>query len=233
VPEHSPTALLTHLIPTRTLSLSLTHALLMLTPPLCCKPFLMQVRKLHDTCPGEGGLLGYAQRARKLLADSAEGVNSLDGWSPSIPQGERLEPGTPQFDKFEQQGAPEIGACGFVLVAGGLGERLGYSDIKVRDIKFLTGFCRTVALIVSCACSSSHRAGSGSSICASSRSHHCCCGSDCRAGRVPCTVDICSALESIVREQAAAHYCACGGVCVVAVTALLVAAVLVSHQQYL
>jgi UDP-sugar pyrophosphorylase len=93
---------------------------------------LAQVRKLHDTCPGEGGLLGYAQRARKLLADSAEGVNSLDGWSPSIPQGERLEPGTPHFEKFEQEGTPEIGACGFVLVAGGLGERLGYSDIKVR-----------------------------------------------------------------------------------------------------
>jgi UDP-N-acetylglucosamine pyrophosphorylase len=37
-----------------------------------------------------------------------------------------------QFDMYEQLGMTAVKHTAFVLVAGGLGERLGYSGIKVR-----------------------------------------------------------------------------------------------------
>ena len=55
----------------------------------------------------------------------------MDGWSPSIPQGEAFELGTPEFETTEELGITQIGNVGFVLVAGGLGERLGYNGTKV------------------------------------------------------------------------------------------------------
>lgn len=36
-----------------------------------------------------------------------------------------------QFEKYEAMGMDAVKHTGFVLVAGGLGERLGYSGIKV------------------------------------------------------------------------------------------------------
>jgi UDP-sugar pyrophosphorylase len=49
---------------------------------------------------------------------------------------------TKEFDGFEAQGMGEIdGAC-FVLVAGGLGERLGYNGIKVElPVEVTTDMC--------------------------------------------------------------------------------------------
>ena len=35
------------------------------------------------------------------------------------------------FHELEKEGLEELTHCGFVLVAGGLGERLGYNDIKI------------------------------------------------------------------------------------------------------
>lgn len=37
-----------------------------------------------------------------------------------------------QFEQYEEKGMDAVKHTGFVLVAGGLGERLGYSGIKVR-----------------------------------------------------------------------------------------------------
>lgn len=39
--------------------------------------------------------------------------------------------GTPDFSKCEAIGYKQLKHTGFVLVAGGLGERLGYDNIKV------------------------------------------------------------------------------------------------------
>ena len=50
---------------------------------------------------------------------------------PSVPEGERLDFGGRAFREYERAGAAEAGAAAFVLVAGGLGERLGYSGIKL------------------------------------------------------------------------------------------------------
>jgi UDP-sugar pyrophosphorylase len=42
-----------------------------------------------------------------------------------------LKPGTDIFDEMERLGLQELPYIGFVLIAGGLGERLGYSGIKI------------------------------------------------------------------------------------------------------
>ena len=69
--------------------------------------------------------------ARKLLYDASQGVNPLDGWTPEVPTGVSLEPGSVEYNEKEQIGLKELDKVGFVLVAGGLGERLGYSGIKI------------------------------------------------------------------------------------------------------
>jgi len=75
--------------------------------------------------------VGYIKNARELLEKSKRGENPLEGWTPSVPDGEVFEIGTESYDKFESVGLGEMGKCGFVLVAGGLGERLGYGGIKL------------------------------------------------------------------------------------------------------
>lgn len=77
------------------------------------------------------GLVGYIENARELLEKSRKGVNPLEGWKPEVPQGENFNIGTAEYDEFEKAGLQEMGKCGFVLVAGGLGERLGYGGIKL------------------------------------------------------------------------------------------------------
>ena len=54
-----------------------------------------------------------------------------------MPTGEQLNYGDEDFMKFEEAGVNEAKHAVFVLVAGGLGERLGYSGIKVSLITFL------------------------------------------------------------------------------------------------
>lgn len=48
-----------------------------------------------------------------------------------VPTGETLAFGDENFIQFEETGVREAQRAAFVLVAGGLGERLGYSGIKV------------------------------------------------------------------------------------------------------
>jgi UDP-sugar pyrophosphorylase len=78
-----------------------------------------------------GGLRRYISNARKLLEQSQLGVNPLEGWIPSIPSGQTLQLDTRTYQQMEDVGRPLLGSVGFVLVAGGLGERLGYSGIKI------------------------------------------------------------------------------------------------------
>uniref|UniRef100_A0A7S3VR13 UTP-monosaccharide-1-phosphate uridylyltransferase n=1 Tax=Dunaliella tertiolecta TaxID=3047 RepID=A0A7S3VR13_DUNTE len=77
------------------------------------------------------GIAAYISNARQLLKDAREGKNAFEGFTPSVPHGERLDFGSPEFLSLEQGGLQEAGQAAFVLVAGGLGERLGYSGIKV------------------------------------------------------------------------------------------------------
>jgi len=89
-----------------------------------------QLMKLNGCYPG--GLRFYIQKARKLLKDSKEGVNPLDGWFPSIPQGESFVLSTDKYHDTEKIGMKLLSKVGFVLVAGGLGERLGYNGAKIE-----------------------------------------------------------------------------------------------------
>ncbi|VFR00245.1 unnamed protein product [Cuscuta campestris] len=102
--------------------------------------FFHQVAKLNTSYPG--GLAAYIKSARELLADSKAGKNPYDGFTPSVPSGENLTYGDENFVQFEEAGVREARRAAFVLVAGGLGERLGYNGIKVAlPQETTTGTC--------------------------------------------------------------------------------------------
>lgn len=105
-----------------------------------------QVIHLDEEYPG--GLVQYVANARELLLASKEGKNPYEGYTPKVPIGERLDASSDAFSETERIGMEEIkGAC-FVIVAGGLGERLGYNGIKlalpaeiVTEISFIGLYC--------------------------------------------------------------------------------------------
>ncbi|KAL3797074.1 hypothetical protein ACHAW5_007575 [Stephanodiscus triporus] len=94
------------------------------------KAFMSKLEMVDQSYP-DGGLIGYLNNAVGLLEKSRNGENPLEGWEPSVPKGESFAVGTDAFIDTEKLGLEEVGKCGFVLVAGGLGERLGYGDIKI------------------------------------------------------------------------------------------------------
>jgi UDP-sugar pyrophosphorylase len=99
-----------------------------------------QCMKLDAQYPN--GLAQYVANARTLLEASRAGTNPYDGWSPAVPDGERLAYGTPAFDAAEACGMEAMRDAAFVIVAGGLGERLGYHGIKVAlPVETATGTC--------------------------------------------------------------------------------------------
>ncbi|KAL2894012.1 UDP-sugar pyrophosphorylase [Bienertia sinuspersici] len=102
--------------------------------------FFDQVARLDASYPG--GLVQYIKNARELLADSKAGKNPFDGFTPSVPTGENLTFADDNFIKYEETGVKEAKNAAFVLVAGGLGERLGYNGIKVAlPSETSTGTC--------------------------------------------------------------------------------------------
>ncbi|CAK8567416.1 unnamed protein product [Lathyrus sativus] len=104
------------------------------------KAFFDQLVVLDSSYPG--GLVAYINNAKRLLADSKAGNNPFDGFTPSVPTGETLKFGDENFNKYEEVGVREARKAAFVLVAGGLGERLGYNGIKVAlPAETTTGTC--------------------------------------------------------------------------------------------
>eukprot|EP00485_Elphidium_margaritaceum_P003951 CAMPEP_0202686322 /NCGR_PEP_ID=MMETSP1385-20130828/2140_1 /ASSEMBLY_ACC=CAM_ASM_000861 /TAXON_ID=933848 /ORGANISM="Elphidium margaritaceum" /LENGTH=627 /DNA_ID=CAMNT_0049340881 /DNA_START=40 /DNA_END=1923 /DNA_ORIENTATION=+ len=93
------------------------------------KKLLAQVLRLNKQYPP--GIVQYYQNGVKLLEDSFKGVNAYENWAPSVPSGLTLAYNSEDFHKYEALGKSNYAGLGFVLVAGGLGERLGYSGIKV------------------------------------------------------------------------------------------------------
>jgi len=95
---------------------------------------------LDESYPG--GLPAYLSKAQTLLKESAEGLNPFDDYKALVPDGESLQFQDDAFDKAEQIGLDVCGDSTFVLVAGGLGERLGYSGIKLSlETNLVTGKC--------------------------------------------------------------------------------------------
>lgn len=104
------------------------------------KRMIAQVGQLDGSY--HGGLKAYIQNAKKLLSDSKEGRNPFDGYTPEVPHGEKLDYASDAFMSLEERGIKEVGHAAFVLVAGGLGERLGYSGIKVAlPAEYASGRC--------------------------------------------------------------------------------------------
>eukprot|EP01052_Picozoa_sp_SAG31_P018417 SAG31_NODE_1304_length_8894_cov_22.532689_3_plen_384_part_00 len=101
---------------------------------------MSQLMELDSQYPG--GLVQYCSNAVTLLAASKAGENPLAGLSPSVPTGVSLAAGTEPFKTAEATGLMSVRDTGFVLVAGGLGERLGYGGIKVAlPTETTTGKC--------------------------------------------------------------------------------------------
>ena len=90
---------------------------------------MSQIQRLEKGYPG--GIRGYLDNARNLLEGAKAGVNPFEGWRPEVPAGVDLTPNSWAWNRIESTGMAEICKTGFVLVAGGLGERLGYSNIKI------------------------------------------------------------------------------------------------------
>jgi len=91
--------------------------------------FAEQVLHLDKVTPG--GLKDYVFRARRFLVESKNNVNPFDNYRPEVPTGFELHLGDPLLEEMEELGLQELDKVGFVLIAGGLGERLGYSGIKI------------------------------------------------------------------------------------------------------
>mmetsp|Transcript_41941 Transcript_41941/g.98286 ORF Transcript_41941/g.98286 Transcript_41941/m.98286 type:complete len:665 (-) Transcript_41941:313-2307(-) len=96
---------------------------------------IAQVLELDSSYPedasGRRGLEAYVAHAKALLAESAANKNPFDGYSVELPVGERQEIGSEAHRADERLGLHVIQDAVFVLVAGGLGERLGFGGIKV------------------------------------------------------------------------------------------------------
>lgn len=88
-----------------------------------------QLSRLDAARPG--GLAGYLASARRLLEASKLGSDPFEGLVPHVPQGETLDFFSEDYRALERLGVRAAGRTAFVLVAGGLGERLGYSGIKL------------------------------------------------------------------------------------------------------
>ena len=91
--------------------------------------FFRQVKLLEEGYPG--GIVAYVKQAKKLLEASKRGDNPFEGYVPHVPKGATLYFNTDEFNQMEKVGFENADKLAFALVAGGLGERLGYSGIKV------------------------------------------------------------------------------------------------------
>ena len=91
--------------------------------------FLQNLTRINHSYPG--GLPGYISNARKLLAEAKTGGNPFEGFEPHHPDAVDLTHLDKTYDHFEALGQTRFEKTAVVLVAGGLGERLGYSGIKL------------------------------------------------------------------------------------------------------
>lgn len=78
-----------------------------------------------------GGLRGYIENARVLLAEAREGKNPFEGFIPHRPDMVDLSVFGQEYDEYEAIALNNLDKMAVVLVAGGLGERLGYAGIKL------------------------------------------------------------------------------------------------------
>ena len=91
-----------------------------------------QLNHINESYPG--GIKHYHEKALTLLNNSANDHNPYDDYDVGIPTGEKIhfnEHNLEHIEHYENLGMKELEKTVFVLVAGGLGERLGYPGIKI------------------------------------------------------------------------------------------------------
>ena len=93
------------------------------------RAFLQTLQNCNRSYPG--GLVAYIRNARRLLAESATGGNPFAGYTPEEPDLVDLSNFGPAYEEAEGVGLKSLAETAIVLVAGGLGERLGYHGIKL------------------------------------------------------------------------------------------------------
>jgi len=93
------------------------------------RTFLATLLTAHKSYPG--GIPAYIKNARILLADAATGRNPFEGYLPEQPGLVDLSAFGPAYSEVEAIGLKAFADTAVVLVAGGLGERLGYHGIKL------------------------------------------------------------------------------------------------------
>ena len=92
--------------------------------------FVKQINELDKAC--RGGIKDYIKRAKVLLENSKNKMNSFHDYKIEVPYDiPHIKVGNDEFYELEKIGFNELKTSVFVLVAGGLGERLGYKGIKI------------------------------------------------------------------------------------------------------
>ena len=92
--------------------------------------FVNQINELDKAC--RGGLKDYINKAKVLLSKSEQKKNSFHDYKIEVPNDIiHVTVGNEEFYELEKLGFNELKTSVFVLVAGGLGERLGYKGIKI------------------------------------------------------------------------------------------------------
>ena len=64
--------------------------------------FFRQLRSMNEDYPG--GLRCYVENSRRLLRESLQGANPLEGWSPTVPEGVLLdwEKSNTDYTRYEE-----------------------------------------------------------------------------------------------------------------------------------
>ena len=92
--------------------------------------FISQVNRLDKAC--RGGIKDYLERTKILLENSKKKVDIFNNYIIEVPDDiPHIDIGSEQFYELDKLGFNQIKDTVFVLVAGGLGERLGYTGIKI------------------------------------------------------------------------------------------------------
>jgi UDP-sugar pyrophosphorylase len=97
-------------------------------PPAQQKTLLESLVNADAVTPG--GLVDYVTRGKKLIQNAAAGVSGVAG-TPILAAGLNLPFPSAEWESAETLGLGLLGDACFVLVAGGLGERLGSKLSKV------------------------------------------------------------------------------------------------------
>jgi len=119
--------------------------------------FMASLLNAHEAYPG--GLTSYTRNARHLLAEAAKGANPFEGCTPTQPDLVDLSSFGADYDSAEAEGLRCFGETAVVLVAGGLGERLGYHGIKLDIPVEVTETTSYLAHYASVILAASHRLG--------------------------------------------------------------------------